>query len=88
VEFVEKMIFQNFFHGKLQFFPTFFGLKFSAENSAEFSLEKNYEKSVPGLELVSLFHAAVDRPGARPGSGAGQSWEPRPWKKPTTGFEI
>jgi hypothetical protein len=41
VEFVEKMIFQNFFHGKFQFFPTFFGGKFSAE----FSPEKMYEKS-------------------------------------------
>jgi hypothetical protein len=41
VEFVEKMIFQNFFHGKLQVFPTFFGGKFSAE----FSLEKMYKKS-------------------------------------------
>jgi hypothetical protein len=45
VEFVEKMIFQNFFRVKLQFLPTFFGGKFSAE----FSLEKMYEKSAPGI---------------------------------------
>jgi hypothetical protein len=45
VEFVEKIIFQNFFRGKLQFFPTFWGEKFSAENSTELSLEKMYEKS-------------------------------------------
>jgi hypothetical protein len=44
MEFVEKMIFQNFFRGKLQFFPTFLGEKFSEE----FSLEKMYKKSAPG----------------------------------------
>jgi hypothetical protein len=47
VEFVEKMIFENFFHGKLQFFPTLFGGKFSAE----FSLEKMYKKSAPDCKL-------------------------------------
>jgi hypothetical protein len=34
---LKKMIFQNFFRGKLQFFPTFF---WGGEFSAEFSLEK------------------------------------------------
>jgi hypothetical protein len=41
VEFIEKMIFQNFFRGKFLFFPTFFGGKFSAGFSAEFYPEKN-----------------------------------------------
>jgi hypothetical protein len=53
VEFVEKMIFQNFSRGKLQFFPTFLGGKFSAE----FSLEKTYEKSAPGLKADSVLLA-------------------------------
>jgi hypothetical protein len=43
VEFVEKMIFQNFFRGKLQFSQHFLGGKFSAE----FSLEKNVLKICP-----------------------------------------
>jgi hypothetical protein len=43
VEFVGKTIFLYFFRGKFQFFPTFFGGKFSAE----FSPEKMCEKSAP-----------------------------------------
>jgi hypothetical protein len=42
-EFLGKTVFRNFFHGKLPFFPTFLGEKFSAE----FSLEKIYEKWAP-----------------------------------------
>jgi hypothetical protein len=49
VEFLGKMIFQNFFCGKFNFFPTFFGGKFSAKFSAEFSPEKMYEKSAPDV---------------------------------------
>jgi hypothetical protein len=48
-EFLGKTIFRNFFRGKLQFFPAFFGGKFSAQ----FSLEKMYEKSAPGHPVVA-----------------------------------
>jgi hypothetical protein len=47
VEFLEKTIFQNFFRGKFQFFPTFFGKKISAKFSLKFFPEKMYEKSAP-----------------------------------------
>jgi hypothetical protein len=40
---LKKRFFKTFFRGKLQFFPTFFRGKFSAD----FSLEKMYEKSAP-----------------------------------------
>jgi hypothetical protein len=52
------MIFKNFFRGKLQFFPTFFEGNFSAE----FSLEKMYEKSAPGRKS-SYPGAKLDRKG-------------------------
>jgi hypothetical protein len=51
-EFLGKTIFQNFFRGKLQFFPTFLGENFSVEFSAKFSPEKMYEKS---SNLVTLW---------------------------------
>jgi hypothetical protein len=49
VEFVEKMIFQNFFHRKFQFFPTHLGGKFSAE----FPPEKMCEKPALGANLTT-----------------------------------
>jgi hypothetical protein len=57
VEFVEKMIFQNFFRGKLQFFPTFLGGKFSAE----FSLEKMYEKSASDWASVYFWQVFITK---------------------------
>jgi hypothetical protein len=43
-----KNDFSKLFPRKIQFFSNIFGGKFSAENSAELSPEKMYEKSAPG----------------------------------------
>jgi hypothetical protein len=47
VEFLGKMIFQNFFRGKLYFFPTFLGKNFPLNFPHNFPRKKIYEKSAP-----------------------------------------
>jgi hypothetical protein len=64
MEFVEKMIFQNFSPGNSIFSQHFFflgGGEFSAEFSPQFSPEKMYEKSAPGVNptIVSYNASAV-----------------------------
>jgi hypothetical protein len=46
---LKKIIFQNYLSGK---FPNFFGVKFSAKFSLEFSEENIYKKWTPGLKAT------------------------------------
>jgi hypothetical protein len=55
-EFLGKMIFQNFFRGKFNFFPTFFGGKIFPEIFRGIFPGKMYEKSVPGFDvMIAIF---------------------------------
>jgi hypothetical protein len=56
-----KNDFSKLFPRKIPFFHNIFGGKFSAENSAEFSPEKMYEKSAPGILIGKYVHETEDR---------------------------
>jgi hypothetical protein len=57
-EFLGKMIFINFFHGKFDFFTTFLGEnfpEFSPEFSPKFSPEKLYKKSACCISIQYIY---------------------------------
>jgi hypothetical protein len=71
VEFLVKMIFQNFFRGKLHFFPTFLGENFRRIFPKIFP-GKKCTKNQPLVEKMIAFKVGVTREGEdEPGGDAG-----------------